>query len=394
MALVEDTSLLTRTRSGACPRERIEMTAERDVNLPEHRALGGFLAQLHEETRELLALVDGEIRERLRRRRFFHGRSIRLWQAREEPRLAGLEEARSQASRLLTLLRELPRRHPFLPADRVPARRLPERTKRFTQDSAYSVLYRLMRDHYHDPRRNLDHESLLLEVKSLALLWEYWTVLKVVEFLQRHLHTSAPLKSSGGIFRRLTGRRTGYLVELEKDRRLEFTDEMGKRILFRYQPHYGSLAAAARSHTPRRYGRLRRRGAPLEPDMALEIFGKSDDLVPEQIIILDAKFSSRPHRDLIRSLLHYREIGEFGGGRRLARQIWALTCAPAEAGPGPDPEEGRETALEKAATVDNDLFFSPDFAPEGEVCGALEIHPGQEGTEEPLEQLLRRLLER
>jgi hypothetical protein len=393
ISISEDTSLLARTAAGVLPRERVETTAERDVHLGEHAALSGFLAALAADTRELLDLIRSEVGLRLDRRRLFAAGEGGIWSEREEPRVAALRGLETRARGLLSRSRDLRRRHDFLPPEVPPLRRAPELTKRFAHVGAYAVLYRVMREYQRSRQVELDGRNVLVNAKSLPVLWEYWTALRVIDFLQRRLrYAGPPWEAAASLFQRVVGHRERFVIDLAGDRRLEFLDEGGRRVLFRYQPLYFSL-----SRSESRYGRLKRQAAPFEPDLAIEVFHAGDESgVPEHLILLDAKYSSRSHEDLLADLLRYRNIGDFRTGRRLARQIWALTNALKETPREPTgalwPGEGQPENLETHATADNEVFFTGAPSPALEVCGVLGLRPTGKRAGDPLDLLLARAL--
>ncbi|HVR73904.1 MAG TPA: nuclease domain-containing protein [Planctomycetota bacterium] len=404
-SLGEDPSLLMRTRTGLALRERVEMMAERDVVLPEHQAISGFLAVLEVEVREIMDLIRSEIDQRLKRKRFFAPGDHGIWAEREEPKIQSLRDLEARARVLLSRSKDLRRRHDFLPAEAPPLYHPPELTKRFAHAGAYSVLYRAMREHFLEQRVDPDNRSVLVGARSLPVLWEYWVVLKVVEFLQRTLRFSvAPWESASSIYRRVIGSRDRYSLDLASERRLDFVDAEGRRILLRYQPRYWTMRRRGEL-----FGRLRAEGAPFEPDISIEIYargaqaeaaaarpGPGGDALPEHIVILDAKYTTRRQEEVLQSILRYRNIGEFGTGRRLARHVWALTNAPRDpdahvikrAGSGED-----ASRLEEHATVDNEAFFVSGFSAAGETCGVLCLRPEKRKAEEPLHVWLRSILE-
>ncbi|MBI4603860.1 MAG: DUF2357 domain-containing protein [Planctomycetes bacterium] len=384
-SMAEDTTLLARTRVGVLPRERIEMAAERDVELPEHAAIAGFLARLDDEVREVASALASEVQFRKARRRIFAPGEGGIWSQREEPRIQALQGLEAKARVLLSTCRDLRRKHEFLPPDPPPLGRPPDLTKRFAHVGGYSVLYRAMREHFQGTKVDLEGGGVLVAAKSLPVLWEYWTVLKVIRFLQRRLRYAAgPWDSSASLFRRVLGPRDRYVLELAGDRRLEFLDAAGRRVLFRYQPRYWPMHRARAD-----YGRLQRRGAPYEPDMAIEVYAAGDEAAgtPEHILVLDAKYASRSHADLLDSVARYRNIGELRTGVRLARQIWAVTNAPK----APGAESSAGSPLEEHVTVDNEAFLEEGFSALGEVCGVICVRPGQETGQDPLGLLLGRL---
>jgi hypothetical protein len=383
-SLVEDTSFLARTQLGVLPRERIDMTAERDVLLPEHAALSGFLALLAEGVRSALDRVQREISAREARRRVFAEGSTGIWATREEPRIRALRETEGRARGLLARCREIRRRSDLLPPDVPPLLRPPELTKRFAHVGGYSVLYRAMIEHFERRDVALD-PGFYTAMPSLPVLWELWVVLKVLRFLGRRLRHAGPPGEAGTatLFRRTVGARDRLLLDLKGPRHLELASADGRRVLFRYQPRYSTIAARRGQ-----FGRLQRRGAPYEPDMSIEIYpvGSEEGSIPEHIVILDAKYSSRSHAKVLESISRYRNIGEFRTGRRLARHVWAITSAPK----GPPAAGPAAERLDEHATVDNEAFFEPGFSAQADVCGVLGVRPEKERAREPLDLLLTR----
>jgi len=387
--IAEDTSFLARTAVGVLPRERIELEAERDVSLPEHRALSGFLAALGSETREILDLLRLDIAARLERRKLFSAGPGSILQEREEPRLVALRALEARARLLLSRSRDLRRRHDFLPADAPALHRAPEITKRFAHVGAYSLLYRAMREHHRSQRIDPGGSAVEVGLKSLPDLWEHWVVLRVIECLQRRFrYTASPWESPDSLFRRVVGFKDRYLIDLAADRRLDLVDEGGSRILFRYQPRYPSI-----SRREAGYGRLKRRAAPYEPDIAIEIYapGEDEPSLPMHIIIFDAKYSSRSHDELLEDILRYRNIGDFRTGRRLVRQIWAVTTSLRQPRSPPSDTGGWTAPLETLVTVDNEAFLDPG-ASEAEACGVIGIRPGPSTRGDALDALLGRIL--
>jgi hypothetical protein len=387
--IAEDTSFLARTAVGVLPRERIELEAERDVRLPEHSALSGFLAAIGLETREILDLLRLDIAARLERRKLFSAGPGGILQEREEPRLAALRALEARARLLLSRSRDLRRRHDFLPADTPALHRPPEITKRFAHVGAYSLLYRAMREHHCGQRIDPGGSAVQVGMKSLPDLWEHWVVLRAIECLQRRFrYTASPWDSPDSLFRRVVGFKDRYLIDLAADRRLDLVDEAGSRILFRYQPRYPSISRRGSG-----YGRLKRRAAPYEPDIAIEVYGPGEEepSLPRHIIILDAKYSSRSHDELLDDVLRYRNIGDFRTGRRLVRQIWAVTTSLREPR-FPHPGTGGWSApLETLVTVDNEAFLDPG-ASEAEACGVIGIRPAPAERGDALDALLGRIL--
>ena len=391
VSIAEDASLLARSRHGVFPRERIEMTAEKDVRLAEHLALAGFLGSLAEELRDALVLIRKEIQTRMDRRQAFAAGSTGIWGRREEPRIRAFMSLEATARNLLAACRDLRRRHDFLPADVPPLRRAPEITKRFAHVGAYRELYRLMQEHFAESDLLLEGWRTPWGAKSLPVLWEYWIVLRILQFLQKRLpYGSSPWESSDSLFRRLVGARDRYVFDLAGNQRLEFMDSEGSRILFRYQPRYSTMAGV-RARRGRSFGRLQRRGAPYEPDVAIEIYPveAEESGVPRQILLFDAKYSSRNHEDILASILRYRNIGDHATGRRLARHVWAVTNSLLPGGSAESPTG----QLDTLATVDNEAFFLDTFSPQSEVCGVVGVRPGVHKERDALELLLARVFD-
>ena len=119
--------------------------------------------------------------------------------------------------------------------------------------------------------------------------------------------------------------------------------------------------------------------------MALEIYAPGA-AVPRLIVVLDAKYSSRPQtekRDEVAT--KYAKIGDARTGRVLSRQVWALSpLAPATV--------TDHAGLRRHCTVDNEAFWSPEFDSGNPVCGAVQAIPVAGNSFDQLQSLIETLL--
>ena len=118
-------------------------------------------------------------------------------------------------------------------------------------------------------------------------------------------------------FRRLGAERDRFVIEFSSDQWTDFRDRGGRLVRLRYVPLYRSR----HYDLARGYGLL---GPEPEvtPDLALELYSGPDDSVPpEMIVVLDAKYSSSAHGQLIERVRNkYGRIGVFATGTILSRQ--------------------------------------------------------------------------
>src|SRR5262249_56207766 len=95
----------------------------------------------------------------------------------------------------------------------------------------------------------------------------------------------------------------------------------------------------------------------MTPYLSLEVYpAKATEAPPELIVVLDAKYSTLPHPQLLdRMRSKYGRIGAFDTGGILSRQVWALApTAPLHpAAPSPD--------WARSCSVDNLSFWSDTF---------------------------------
>jgi hypothetical protein len=122
--------------------------------------------------------------------------------------------------------------------------------------------------------------------------------------------------------------------------------------------------------------------------MTLEIFppAPASTIVPELIVVLDAKYSSLSQWEKMRNVTtKYSKIGDIKTGRVLSRQVWALTPA--------SPAGTNDTdTLRGYCTVDNEAFWSDQFDIGHPVDGAIQTRPVGSGRLEPLQTLIVSLL--
>ena len=226
---------------------------------------------------------------------------------------------------------------------------------------------------------------MLARARSLPVLYEWWCFLQVMKILKNALTMKElPGESADSPFRRLGAERDRFVIDFTTDQWTDFHDRTGRLVRLRYVPLYRSRAYDLSLG----YGLL---GPEPEatPDLVLEIFPAAiDEVPPETLIVLDAKYSTSQHQQLIERVRNkYGRIGLFSTGEILSRQVWALT--PTEPPPGP------QYTLEwsKYCSVDNLSFWTDTFDPTAPVAGAILTRPLM-SEPSPLESLLRWLLGR
>jgi len=385
-----DTSLLTLCRGRTVFREQVDMKVSATCDVPENRAISGFLVFLSLQLEDIASRTEGEIRERESRRAHRSGstRAGKLsWY--EEEDMARLRILRDMPKNLDILRRRVNRlaSHPFLPAS--PAITSPPpatQTVRFSP--GYQAVYHLIREHLTAFGVQLDGAHLLSRAKAVPVLYEWWCVLRVMEILGRHLSLDpAAASSEHGLFREEPGDvRKRLIIEFSDNEAVDYLDTAGRLVRLRYQPRYESRE----SNPGVTYGLLAKGKHVKTPDIAIELFDRVDAPLaePSLVIILDAKYTHASHREKINEVRgKYDRIGTFEGGRTLSRQIWALTPSP------PDHNEQGVAPWVAACTVDHRGFMEPGFDTASEsVCGAVRVVPMEETRETPLEPLLVHLL--
>src|SRR5206468_3068681 len=113
-----------------------------------------------------------------------------------------------------------------------------------------------------------------------------------------------------------------------------------------------------------------------------------DEGVPELIVVLDAKYSSVPHPQLLERVRgKYGRIGVFANGSVLSRQVWALAPTAPQSG------VTQSLAWANSCTVDNLSLWADAFDTSSPIAGVIQSRPLM-GSPSPLESLLRWTLER
>ncbi len=232
----------------------------------------------------------------------------------------------------------------------------------------------------------LDDAHLLVRAKALPVLYEWWCVLEVLRCLQGCLHLISPAGlGAASPFRRLGEERERLVVEFAADQAVDFRDERGRLVRLRYSPSYRPPSPGGPD-----YGLLGFEGE-RTPDLAVEVFDAEDGggRPPGLIVVLDAKYTSAPHRDKLEEVRwKYAKIGVFRTGAVLSRQVWAMAPSAA-AGPAPGNPEWASFC-----TVDNRGFWSEHFDLGSHVAGVVQAKPNMPAGRRPLDALLRLLLKR
>ncbi len=385
-----DPTLAFHSRRGVMFREQIHETALSDFDLRENRMLKSFLLFLQRQTTDLRnrMLREVQIRRARKSTRNVRGESgEKTWWEQED--LPRIEEMQRMLQDLRPVEEQLGRqlRHEFLPPAPI-LHEVPPSTPLIRAHPAYAHAYRLIQSHFQAYRVQLDDEHLLTRARSLPVLYEWWCLLAVLRVLQSCLRqVEAPGADRTTPFRRLRDERERFVVEFEANQAVDFYDEKDRLVRIRYVPRYLS--------------RVRSKGAPYgllgsdeerTPDIALEIYDRASHVVlPEMIIVIDAKYSSSAHNvkmDEVRR--KYGKIGVFKSGSMLSRQVWAMAPTPAVGGPMEDQPDWAQATC----TVDNDAFWSEEFDMRSSVTGVVQAVPGVLPHKSPLNSLLRMLLTR
>ena len=374
--------LLGRVGTRLVFREHFRELARPDYRIPEHRAFADFAEYLKAQLADLRRRIDVEIEDRkwrtLWRNRAKEPGLPTWWESEDLPRIEELERCRTELG-ILRATVESWTVFPFLPPGRHLNRR-PESTPLFRNHPAYRRAFRVLVGHFTLYRATLDIGPLMSRARSLPVLYEWWCAVRVIRALARGLQplVDDPERPSV-VTSKLTHEGKRFTVEFAQDQAMNFVDGRGLRVRFRYVPEYrnaGGRGGAA-------FGVL---DALLRtPDMALEIYAPGA-VVPRLIVVLDAKYSSRPQTEKQDEVAtKYAKIGDARTGRVLSRQVWALTpLAPATV--------TDHAGLRRHCTVDNEAFWSPEFDSGNPVCGAVRAIPVAGNSFDPLQSLIETLL--
>jgi hypothetical protein len=378
-----DPTLAVRVGRGVAFREQIREHAVHHFDLPENRVLTGFLKFLQLQIADLRGRARREIAQRQANRAYRDrpGDGPSWWEHEDLPRIRELQQ---QVDTLALLDREILHllRLPFLPAAPV-LHELPASTPLFRTHRAYADAFRAIVGHFQAYRVQLDAGHLLVRARSLPQLYETWCCLEVMRVLR------GALKMTGGgegpsPFRRVAAERDRFVIEFGADQHVDFHDRTGALVRLRYVPRYRN----------RFYDRFRGYGLlgpepEMTPDLALEVYpAKAIEGPPELLVVLDAKYSTLPHPQLLdRVRSKYGRIGVFDTGGILSRQVWALAPTAPQHPAAPSPEWAA------SCSVDNLSFWSDTFDSSTPVAGVIHARPLL-GSPPPLETMLRWLLER
>ncbi|MCB9953572.1 MAG: hypothetical protein H6824_21560 [Planctomycetaceae bacterium] len=262
---------------------------------------------------------------------------------------------------------------------------MPEATPLVRSHRGYRTVFELIRLHFSTFRVQLDDYHLLLQAKSIPLLYEWWCLLEVLHILHKILELKVGGDDRTRPFRRLiSDGRDRFVIQFEGNQTIDFVDQTQRLVRVRYEPEYRSI----RDSGGLGFGLLG--GASLRtPDIAIEIYPDEGGLsVPSLIVVLDAKYSTSDHErklEIVRGT--YSKIGVFSTGQEISRQIWALT--PAAASP-----DVTKPWWASYCTVDNNGFWFENFDMSNTVAGAIQAKPNQPGGRSPLEMLIRLILQR
>ncbi len=360
-------------------REQVREVAVLNYKLEENHLIADFLAFLGQQLFDLRAALRGEIawREAQRPARDRPGADGQpsWWANEDRPRIDECARMIRHADLAETEVNRLAS-YSFLPIG-APLNALPSVTALVRTNRAYAGAYRVIADHFAGHRLRIDAAHLVTRARSLPVLYEWWCALEVIRILRTLLHSTG----AKGLGRRLETEQGKYVVEFAANQSIDFVDDAGRRVRFRYQPAYSSTGEG------RQYGHLGR-GSTRTPDMAIEVFSE-DTVVPELIVILDAKYTSAPHMVKLDAVkLKYDRIGSFRTGRVLGRQIWALVPSR------PKQPASRTPDWATLCTVDNIGVFADDFDSSSCSVGVIHAVPLTGPGKSAVELLLRHLLTR
>lgn len=379
-----DPTLAVRVGRGVTFREQIREDAVRHFDLHENRTLTSFLRFLKLQVADLRARAVRELEQRRANRRYRDRPSDdgpSWWQREDWPRIREIEQELETLAGLDAEIAAL-LRLPFLPsADRL--REVPRITPLFRSHRAYADAFRTMVAHFQAFRVQIDGGHLLARARSLPVLYEWWCYLDLVRILNQCLRMETT-RADDSPFRHVSAERDRMVIELAADQWLDFRDRTGRLVRLRYVPRYQNRYL----DRSREYGLLGPEPE-LTPDLALEIYPTaSDQGAPDLIVVLDAKYSTVAHAQLLdRMRSKYGRIGVFETGAVLSRQVWAL--APT----APGGNRFLSPPWANSCTVDNLSFWSDRFDASSPVCGVIHVRPLLP-TPSPLESLVRWTLER
>lgn len=380
-----DPSILRRHGSHVVFAEHVRERSQIDYRLPEHQVIADFSEYLKGQFQDLRQRIDYELEERKDRKRWRNhsrGGGRTWWETEDQPRIEELDRHRAEINLLQNTLAKW-RLWPFLPAGRA-LQNKPRSTPLFRNHPVYRQVFRVLSRHFLAFQTTLDTQPLLMRVRSLPVLYEWWCAVRVIGILARGL---TPL-SHDPLDRPIIAREERrFTIEFSANQVIAFTDNRGMRVRFRYQPEY----PANRPTGPV----LLDSSSLRTPDLAIEIFSNRNrgDVspqeareMPELILVMDAKYSSvSQHEKMLEVMTKYSKIGDRRTGRVLSRQVWALTpTAPAELSYGAE--------LKRLSTVDNVGFWSENFDIGNPVAGAVRALPTRPGEHDPLEALVVKVL--
>jgi hypothetical protein len=404
--------MLARHGAAVAFREHLREHSRPDYRTPEHQTIADFSEYLEAQLADLRQRIDAEILDREERKRWRNfarepGKPS-WWETEDLPRIEELRHCKERIAELRGALNDW-RKLPFLPPGRC-LRESPPSTPVFRNDAIYRGTFQVIASHFQAYQATLDTRQLVTRARSLPVLYEWWCAVRVIRILTRGLTPlSHDEQAQSLISTRLAQEGRRFTIEFAPDQAINFTDNRGARVRFRYQPAYLAGAGEAGPAVA-----VLEAGSLRTPDIALEIYpartapspgegrvcphcGKvlepqpprtsSPDL-PELIVIFDAKYSSMPQWDKMKEVAgSYSKIGDARTGRILSRQVWALTPTDAAGA-------ARFDGLRRHCTVDNEAFWSEQFDLSNPVNGAVQTRPISPSTFDPLAALTVLLLRR
>ena len=287
---------------------------------------------------------------------------ISVFEKRDVPRITHLHSMEHSALHLAREFKRLIERYAFLRVGRPRTRFQP--TPIFTGRSGYREAYRALRDSQHLLGVMVDGQSIQVNYRSLAQLYEYWCFMNVIRCLRQILGN--PVSNDSFVLVDSI-----YRPEMKPGQTFEFAAGP-KRVIVTYEPSIYDWRTARRRGD--RYGATLTKN-PLRPDILLEIEAPGR---PTMAIVLDAKSTCSFQDRIFREISDYaRHIISIRTGVQPVRAVFLLHRDHNRTERSNLPAEWRRR-------IDSYQY---------QEIGSIPCVPEQVGTvPETLERLLRRLL--
>lgn len=334
-------------------------------DLPEHRHLAHRIQALSVMSRDLAShcsRMAASLAEEAEHWGNGSSDQASVFEQRDIPRITHLHSMEHGARHLAREFRKLLRRYSFL---QVGKPRTPfHPTPIFSGRRGYREAYRALHDSQHLLGVMVDGQSIQVNYRSLAQLYEYWCFMNVIRCLRQLLGN--PVSNDSFVLVDSI-----YRPEMKPGQTFEFAAG-SKRVLATYEPSIYHWRTARRRGD--RYGATLTKN-PLRPDILLEIEAPGR---PTMAIVLDAKSTCSFQDRIFREISDYaRQIISIRTGVQPVRGVFLLHRDHTNSERSNLPPEWRRR-------VDPYLY---------QEIGSVPCVPEQVGAvPEPLERLLRRLI--